>query len=98
MKYFLILLLAVIAVKLSFGCNSQEDCADDECCLDPLFSKRTYCSKRKKLGAYCLTSEESLHGVDGKQVYLIDCPCQKGLDCIHTEEETEHKRKLCMRA
>ncbi|GFS94873.1 toxin CSTX-20 [Nephila pilipes] len=66
------------------GCNSQSDCADDECCVQVLRFTSATCKKLKQKGNPCLTEETK-----NEDKYLFACPCASGLKC-KPEKTTDH--------
>ncbi|GIY08202.1 hypothetical protein CEXT_288731 [Caerostris extrusa] len=87
MKAFLLaafLVCATLAVCEGGKCDSQSDCADDECCIQITRFVGATCRKLKQKGEHCLT-ETTMNGDN----YLFACPCVSSLKC-RPEKETDH--------
>ncbi|XP_015905613.1 toxin CSTX-20-like [Parasteatoda tepidariorum] len=80
---FLCCLAFTLATK---SCSKQSDCEEDECCLDNLFFKRPFCTKRFSAGKRCIALSRY---DEEKDIYYTTCPCVQGHECKGEETEDD---------
>ncbi|GFT82171.1 hypothetical protein NPIL_567001 [Nephila pilipes] len=67
-------------------CESDEDCAKDECCVLAHRIGSYRCHKLPQKGEFCFPNHEHYKNDKGKHSSM--CPCAEGLKC---EAEVEQK-------
>ncbi|XP_054718672.1 U9-ctenitoxin-Pr1a-like [Uloborus diversus] len=70
--------LFVAVSALNETCKTNDDCAEDECCVEIVRFFSSKCKKLRKEGDFCLKGAEE-HQLEDK--YKFACPCVEGLVC-----------------
>ncbi|GIX95872.1 hypothetical protein CDAR_376931 [Caerostris darwini] len=84
---FLVLLMLLHMLWATFvvirPCNKNEDCKEDECCLQKPWTTRFFCAKRVREGKVCWSK---LHNATANwDKYRVICPCLHKHECKFQE-------------